>query len=296
MTGGYSNNQEKIILEPIIEIREIGLGRKLEIGIMGNLAGSTVYILIPGSGMVIQSFKTLAIKLAQKSLNSKIIIVNPAGHGNSDTLSEAIEGTPYSESYIQLAKQLKKEGADKIIFVGYSKGGCDSIKLVELLNKKAENNIVDGVVSIAGCARFGAEDAVKKMAVTLNPKILLETLPAVFQLCFEGSNTSMDKQQQIISQFVSDNISVPAEEFVRDLQTATNTVTDLSSNEKIPMLLIAFQNDVIVPLANIEETFKSLQEQIKNKSDIKIISNSGHLDLYTYIDVIASYICEFEKL
>lgn len=296
MTGGYSNNQEKIILEPIIEIREIGLGRKLEIGIMGNLTGSTVYILIPGSGMVIQSFKTLAIKLAQKNLNSKIIIVNPAGHGNSDTLSEAIEGTPYSESYIQLAKQLKKEDTDKIIFVGYSKGGCDSIKLIELLNKKAENNIVDGVVSIAGCAKFGAEDAVKKMAVTLNSKILLETLPVVFQLCFEGSNTSMDKQQQIISQFVSDNISVPAEEFVRDLQTATNTVTDLSSNEKIPMLLIAFQNDVIVPLANIEETFKSLQEQVKNKSDIKIISNSGHLDLYTYIDQIAAYICEFEKL
>lgn len=269
---------------------------KLECLIAGT--GKKTVVIMPGMGCNMYEWLDIVEIISQYS---KVIVIHRNGVGNSELTIEESTTSKASKDLYSLLKKLDIK--DKVILVGHSYGGLCVQHFAKLYPEK-----VEGVV----LAESASVDAYKFEELDLPQSDETQSDEAYMKLWTKYSKCTKEQlKSEIKPQLSSKELKLPREIqnelldfYVRpklyrtliseltDLRNCWKYIKDIGVFPKVPLKIlvrdakysinkmIEEDNTPKLEAERIEELWQNLSNELKDlsdKSELKIIENSGHL-------------------
>ncbi len=236
-------------------------GTKIHYKIKGN--AKAVYVWVHGFPESLENWGEIIDKFERE----KIILIDLPGFGKSDLLAEV----QTMELFADVVKEvLDAEGIKKCIYVGHSMGGYIGLEFA----KKYKDNL-QGLVLLNSHAK---EDGPEKKEARLRQVELLKKegksmlMRELIPIMFAPQN--VDKFKDVIDKFINIAKATSTEAIISALLGMRLRPDNLNfvQNVDIPLLMIAGENDLLIPLSVVQEHENPTNPNLL----IKVIKNVGH--------------------
>jgi len=219
--------------------------------------------------------------------NYRLIAYDVRGHGKTDVAEGQYTYKMFAEDHIALMDHLE---INKAVFCGLSMGGAIAIRAFEMHPERAHALILcdTRVEAESNETKFWRENSIESIKQNgLQPftEEFIKTIfaPESFKLCFDAIKLI---QKMILS---SSQLGICG---VLLAQAGRTDMTHVLPKINVPTLIMVGENDNFTPIASSN----TMYEKIKD-SQLKIISNAGHVSNLENIDEFNNCMLEFlEKL